>query len=662
MKVKLNYLSLGISALLFMTGVAKAQVPQVNIISRANWGADEIKRYDDGELIWPEEYTGVKKIIIHHTAGTNGMGHPQDTVRAIYDYHAQGREWGDIGYNYLIDPQGNIYEGRAGGDGVVGAHAYDDSRDIGWNQNTIGISILGTYGGWVNEPKQGYYLEHPEYYPVGRVKNERLRGTQWQIYLEDTLTSQAEESLASLIAVKALDFGFNPLGVSEFQGKSLPNVIGHRDVDSTTCPGDGLYNSLSIIRNKAEAKYKEMIASGIKQKATLIGPSDIKVSLKKDETKEIILQFRNDGDLTWHNYTDDKLVLANADVKTKIAALDGLRLAAVNEEKSAPVETPLVASLQEHNVKPGEIGTFKIILSYPKEKIIDEKDLILAMQNKGWFSGTDIKVTAAAIDLSYKGELTSQSLPVAIFENAKGDAIIKIRNTGLKAWYQENKKNGDTGSEIYLKILDKTSGKVSMLHDSSWNDDFGLVKPEEEEVTPGNSATFKLKFQIKNPGFYRTQFILMRKVTELENVPDIEVMGANFDILTRVDSPIQAELIEAKVPSAMLNVWTSKAVFKIKNTGMVPWDSKNFAMKVGNADATFETNPFKDKSWGKSDIAARLPTKVMPGQMAILAVNLKAPKEGGIYHLTFYLEFKGKPVYISHSKELIYAVRVDEVK
>lgn len=668
-----------IFSLLFVKA-ARAEMPKLQVIPRAGWGADEVLRFKNSEAVWSEEYADIQKIIIHHTAGSTGGDAPQDSVQAVYKWHARTLGWGDVGYNYLIDPSGIVYEGRYGGDGVIGGHAYDNSREIGWNRGTIGISILGTYGGWVNELKQGYYLEHLTYYPQGRVKNERLKDGKWQIYLEDGLSAEAEESLTSLIAAKSLEFDIEPMGVGEFQGKSLPNVVGHRDVGYTTCPGDGLYNQLSSIRQRAQKKYEEAVAGGLKQQAALVNVefglspkegevyklhlqngADIEISLKKDETKEIILQFRNDGDLSWHNYTDDKVVLADAGVKTKLAALSGVRIAIdtkLHETEHETARNELNYELVEPNVKPGEIGTFKITLNYPKENLIDKKELVLAMQNKGWFSGTDVSLTATAIDLSYKGELLSQNMPVAIFENAKGSAVVKFKNTGTEPWYKQDKGN-EIGSEVYLKILDKATGGRNKFYDKSWNGELGLIKQEETEVAPGNFATFKLKYNIGEPGFFRTQFVLMRKATELENSPDVEVVGCNDDTLTRVDSPIQAELIEANVPSAMLNFWTSKAQFKIKNTGLVPWDS-NLVLKVANPDGS--ESEFKDISWKKNGVASHPPTKIMPGQMAILTAKLKAPKEGGVYHPTFSLEFKGKTVYISHNKQLIYTTRIDEVK
>ncbi|HEX7103189.1 MAG TPA: N-acetylmuramoyl-L-alanine amidase, partial [Nitrolancea sp.] len=83
------------------------------IIPRAGWGADESLRYDaNGKEIWPPEYRPVQKVIIHHTVTQNHEQDPAATVRAIYYYHAITQGWGDIGYNFLVDWHGNVYEGR----------------------------------------------------------------------------------------------------------------------------------------------------------------------------------------------------------------------------------------------------------------------------------------------------------------------------------------------------------------------------------------------------------------------------------------------------------------------------------------------------------------------------------------------------------------------
>jgi flagellar hook assembly protein FlgD len=110
------------------------------VISRAGWGANESYRYDSsGEEKWNRKYLQVTKAVMHETVTRNRDTNPAATVRSIYYYHAVTRGWGDIGYNYLIDDYGNIYEGRAGGENVVAGHTGC------YNHGTIGIAALGDY-------------------------------------------------------------------------------------------------------------------------------------------------------------------------------------------------------------------------------------------------------------------------------------------------------------------------------------------------------------------------------------------------------------------------------------------------------------------------------------------------------------------------------------
>ena len=157
-------------------------------------------------LLWPLEYPEkVQKIIIHHTATTGTIDDEEAAVRAIYYYHAVTRGWGDIGYNFVVGPDGKIFEGRAGGDGVVAGHAK------GYNTGSVGIALLGDY--------------HSNPLPAPLMK-----------------------SLDALVLEKAELWNIDPSGSSTFRGETMPNIVGHRDVGSTACPGDYTYAQLDGIR------------------------------------------------------------------------------------------------------------------------------------------------------------------------------------------------------------------------------------------------------------------------------------------------------------------------------------------------------------------------------------------------------------------------------
>lgn len=192
------------------SGGAASGPPQV--ISRAGWGADESLRFGDDGEIWPPEYAPVGHVIIHHTDTANGYSDPAAEIRAIYYYHAVVKGWGDIAYNYLVDRFGNIYEGRVGGQNVVGGHSYQ------YQVGSSGIALLGNFR----------FAEIPD---------------------------QAQAALVAIVAWVAR--GLDPEGASDFWERSnVPTICGHRDVqDDTDCPGDALYQDLPTIRDYVAAAF-----------------------------------------------------------------------------------------------------------------------------------------------------------------------------------------------------------------------------------------------------------------------------------------------------------------------------------------------------------------------------------------------------------------------
>lgn len=188
-------------------------VPQV--YSRADWGADETIR------TWRPELGEVTGAVIHHTAGRNDYG-PEDVpaiIRGIYSYHAISREWGDIGYNAIVDKFGRIWEGRFGGvtHPVIGAHA------SGMNSTMFGISLMGDYS----------TVEVPDV---------------------------AMRAMAQMTAWKFAVHGITPDGPTfGLEGEELAEkVIGHRDVALTACPGQVFYERMDELRDLIDQLYPTM--------------------------------------------------------------------------------------------------------------------------------------------------------------------------------------------------------------------------------------------------------------------------------------------------------------------------------------------------------------------------------------------------------------------
>lgn len=198
---------------------ADAAMAMPPVYSRAQWGADETISG------WAPEYAPtIKGATLHHTADRNGYtaGEVAGIMRAIYDYHTNGRGWGDIGYNVIADKFGRLWEGRKGGlsTTVVGAHAG------GFNTGTFGVSMLGNY--------------------------------------DVTGVPQATiEAVVQIIAWKFSLYAVNPRGTTVLTSGgggtaryaagtrvTLPTIFGHRDVGSTSCPGQYGYSRLQEIRDR----------------------------------------------------------------------------------------------------------------------------------------------------------------------------------------------------------------------------------------------------------------------------------------------------------------------------------------------------------------------------------------------------------------------------
>lgn len=222
----------------------EAKTVKLDVITREGWGCDEALRFSKVKRVmtekWPEMYVPVKKIIIHHTATSNDYTDGAAEVRAIYTYHTKTLGWGDIGYNMLVDRDGQVYEGRHGrgeeaypdreilGNDVVAGHAY------AYNYGTTGISAIGN-------------------------------------------SSEAEPTLALLVALEqaatfecARQF-IDPLGTSDFlrsdgvwhssepvTSTTLDNITGHGDVNATECPGTFLNSWLPELRAKVDTNLANL--------------------------------------------------------------------------------------------------------------------------------------------------------------------------------------------------------------------------------------------------------------------------------------------------------------------------------------------------------------------------------------------------------------------
>ncbi|MCS0637510.1 peptidoglycan recognition protein [Streptomyces sp. LP05-1] len=186
------------------------------IVPRSAWqaeGADSVP----GARYAPK----VKAVVVHHTSTPNGYdcATVPEILRGLYAGHAYGRHWDDIGYNFLVDSCGTIYEGRAGGAGrpVIGAHTK------GFNEGTVGVAAIGTF-------TRGETVPAPALEAIARL-------AAWK------LDPDGPDPRGSVTLVSTNDEARYPKGTSAV----LPVIGGHRDGYPTDCPGAALYAELAGI-------------------------------------------------------------------------------------------------------------------------------------------------------------------------------------------------------------------------------------------------------------------------------------------------------------------------------------------------------------------------------------------------------------------------------
>jgi len=184
------------------------------IVPRLSWGADESIRRAP-----PLFADRIRFSVVHHTAGQNDYSRAQAAaiVKGIQLYHVQGNGWNDIGYNFLVDRFGTIYEGRFGGAerNVIGAHAQ------GFNTGSVGVALLGSYGSTA---------------PTRAAEDAIAQLLSWRLDLAHV------DPTAALTFVSGGSNRF-PSGLPVL----MRGVSGHRDAGFTECPGNQLYGRLNSL-------------------------------------------------------------------------------------------------------------------------------------------------------------------------------------------------------------------------------------------------------------------------------------------------------------------------------------------------------------------------------------------------------------------------------
>lgn len=256
---------------------AAAVTTKPRIYSRAAWGADERMR-DRSSLRYGEVHGG----FVHHTVNANAYSRAQvpSIIRGIYAYHTQSRGWSDVGYNFLVDRFGRIWEGRYGGirRPVVGAHT------LGYNENSFAGSAIGNFD-----------IARP---PVA-VERAFARLFAWKLSLHGISAGSTRQYISS---------------------RYFQAINGHRDAGQTACPGRYLYARLPRIRSLA-ASYQRSWAG--RQRTTGVAGSGRPVVVARSRTSGELYLIRTRASGSYSRATGTGAVAGSADQVITAGDWDG---------------------------------------------------------------------------------------------------------------------------------------------------------------------------------------------------------------------------------------------------------------------------------------------------------------------------------------------------
>ncbi len=517
---------------------------RVQVISRGQWGADESLRvyhgdlpeapvqkldpdYQDkfsdelqivrkitvnekGELLsWPQEYPAkISKIIVHHTASTANLDNPKKAIRDIYSWHTKGRGWGDIGYNYIIDPYGNIYEGRAGGEMVVGAHAGKA------NTGSIGISVMGNY-------------------ETGDVSEKSL------------------VALTRLISEKTKIHGIDPTGRSAFRGQTTANVLGHRDVMSTSCPGKNLYDKLPLVAQLAKSSIKTTVEdTGFKkQKEKGYDFDDISgllyVDLNPEQVKNVTITLKNTGTAAW-------------DENTSVVVNDVSAIKEFMQVQTPPgrITFPMSGA---HVVYPGNTATFTVTLIGGFKSSMRTISIVPIINGKVKLNKRmELSVQTTPAQFTYD-VVSISSVPAVMKSGEKFIVTADLRNTGNVSWQNKGSKTVKIGTE---RARDRAT--LFMTPPSARA---GLLT--QDVVRPGEVGHFILNLTApKTAGNYEEHFAPV--VEGITWMTDKNIAFSTFVY----EKDIAAESTGMAQIDAFPNS-TQVATIKLKNVGGTTWNFQN---------------------------------------------------------------------------------------
>ncbi|MEU6755874.1 N-acetylmuramoyl-L-alanine amidase, partial [Streptomyces sp. NPDC046685] len=353
--------------------------PKPEIVSRVQWGADESLN-DEGPVYLPG--AKIKAAFVHHTAASAPYECSESAaiVRGLHVYHVKTNGWRDLGYNFLVDKCGTIFEGRQGGvdQPVMGAHSY------GWNSESTSVSVLGDYTSAGASAAALDAISRVAAYKLGQYDGD-MNGT-------TTLRAGASQK--------------NYFGKDFVEGQSyeFKTLSGHRDGFNTQCPGNSLYPQLDQLRKSGPAaalKVTSVNGEAAQPGSSFQTPGPVSVGFNTSTASTLVSKFEL--------LVDDKSVATTAGTaRTVSSSLTSgshqlrIRATATNGKVSTSLPVTVVAEVKDIKfvpVAPNRLMDTREGLGVPKAKVAGGTSITL--QVAGGATGIPANgVTAAVLNVT----------------------------------------------------------------------------------------------------------------------------------------------------------------------------------------------------------------------------------------------------------------------
>ncbi len=534
---------------------------------------------DGKELAWSVSKSAkINKLFVHHTANVNkdqngdGVMNRADeeiALRSVYYFHSVVRGWGDIGYNYLIGPSGTVYEGRAGGDFAVGAHA------VWRNISSVGVSLMGNFE-------------------------------------QEKLGQNQKTALGNTLGYLSKKYNLDPTGKTTFYGKETETILGHRDSDeaATACPGVHVYQDLNSIRTLAQ-NAKNGAPGTVASNDPLIKSPGFSASMQPFESaivfepmtsKTIPIRITNTGTETWDRST---YITVSSPASGLYTVVSGDK----TEKKAATARDSIVPA--------GDTTIFDLTLLSGIQEFTGNLTVSVV-------AGGKYQMEAFGLPVQFKKGIVSYSdgaITVADKQYLYGEPVsvsVTAKNTGSLPW----NKNGD--NRFYFELLmQQPNGTISTL--------LPEISPVQNMTAPGASTIFSGTFDAPFISG-NTQLIVvarMKGYPDLIGVPVRKAItvthpGNSGRFTVGTDSSVTSNsikmgetgLVRVKVKNASATIWEYLSKYPLTV------ELKDGGTYSVQDEATFATD--KIAPGGEGEISFLMQSGYVPGTRELSARFLLA--------------------------------------